>query len=57
MVGAVHEPTARRSSCPHRRPQSRLDNTPAAFDTVLARTKTDGIGIGLLDAFDSITIH
>ncbi|MET7728522.1 MBL fold metallo-hydrolase [Streptomyces mirabilis] len=34
-----------------------IDNTPAAFDTVLARTKADGVDIGLLEAFASITIH
>ncbi|MER5822834.1 MBL fold metallo-hydrolase [Streptomyces mirabilis] len=34
-----------------------VDNTPAAFDTVLARTKADGVVIGLLEAFASITIH
>jgi L-ascorbate metabolism protein UlaG (beta-lactamase superfamily) len=34
-----------------------VDNTPAAFDTVLARTKADGVDIGLLEAFASIMIH
>ncbi|MEU6068754.1 MBL fold metallo-hydrolase [Streptomyces sp. NPDC047082] len=33
-----------------------IDNTPAAFDTVLARAKADGVDVRLLDAFSSITV-
>lgn len=34
-----------------------IDDTPAAFDTVLARAEADGIVVHLLDAFGSITVR